>query len=109
MYVRRLLFLIFVVMVGVYALYESRGVLFAPRLDIIEPANGALLHTTDIAVRGRTDPGAVVWIAGRNVQSNEEGYFEDIVPGYPGFNEIGIMVKNRFGKEIRTSIKFFVQ
>ncbi len=109
MHVRRLIFLVFIFIVGTYALYESRWVLFRPRLSITEPKNGAVLRTADVRVHGRSDPAMAVWIDGRHAESDAKGYFEDTIPAFPGYNEIGIMVKNRFGKETRTSIKFFVQ
>ncbi len=109
MQIRHLIFLVLVFVVGTYAVYESRWVLFRPRLEVVEPKNGALLHTADVRVRGRSDPSTIIWIDGRQAESDTKGYFEDMVPAFPGYNEIGMMVKNRFGKETRTSIKFFVQ
>ena|SRR3989344_4293828 len=109
MHVRRLIFLVLILIVGTYALYESRWVLFRPHLNIIEPKNGAVLRTADVRVRGRGDPTTVVWIDGRRAESDDKGYFEDTIPAFPGYNEIGVMVKNRFGKETKTAIKFFVQ
>ena len=106
---RRIIFLVLIVLVGGYAIFQARGVIFYPRLVVVEPKNGALLHTTDVRVRGRADANTMVWIDGRHAQSDEKGNFEDVISAYPGYNEIGIMVKNRFNKETKTSIKFFVQ
>ena len=104
MQIRRWIFVGLVAAVFGYFFYEARGVLFAPRLEIFEPPDWVSVSSSRLKIAGRTDPHLKVWIAGREVQSDGHGIFEDDIPVWPGYNQVGILVKNKFGKE---SSKFF--
>ena len=96
-------------MVASYFLFEVRGVLFAPSLEILEPINGATISTTQMRIAGKTNPSLKVWVGGREFIANEKGNFEGTIPVSPGYNEIGIFVKDRFGNETRKVLKIFVK
>ena len=61
------------------------------------------------AAAGRTMPKTSVWVGGRTFLSNEAGIFEGILPLSPGYNEIGIYVRDRFGSETRKVLKVVVK
>lgn len=97
-----------VVVVG-YFFYEARDLIFAPRLDIYTPSQYATVNTTRLLIAGRTDPFLKVWIGGREAQADENGFFEDNVPIWPGYNEIGIKASDKFGNETRKILKIVVK
>lgn len=109
MRIRLWIFIGVIVLVAIYFFYEASGVIFAPTLEILEPENGSTIQATQMHIAGKTMPAVKVWIGGREFVSNEKGIFEGIIPVSPGYNEIGISVKDRFGNETRKILKVFVK
>lgn len=109
MHIRKWIFAGLVSAVGVYFFYEARGILFAPALEIFEPQNFSEISSGRIHIAGRTDPYLKVWISGREAQADEKGFFEDTIPAWPGYTEIGIKVSDKFGNETRKVLKVAVK
>ncbi|MDP3762832.1 MAG: hypothetical protein Q8Q97_02060 [bacterium] len=101
--------MVVVLLMAGYFFYEARGVLFAPKLEVFEPKDGATVSGGRLHIAGRTEPNLIVWISGRNAQSDSGGIFEDEIPVRPGYNEIGISVKDRFGGETRKVLRVVVK
>lgn len=109
MHIRRWIFLGIIILAGGYFFYEARGVLFNPKLEIFEPRDGAVLMSAEIHIAGRTDPNLAVWVAGKTFPSDEKGIFEGDVALAPGYNQIGVLVKDRFGGETRKVLRVLVK
>ena len=109
MHIRQWIFIGIIILVAGYFFYEARGVIFAPKLVIFEPKNGETLNSTQMHIAGQTMPQTRVWVGGRIFQSDEKGIFEGDYPLSPGYNEIGIYVKDRFGAETRKVLKVVVK
>lgn len=109
MHIRHWIFLGLVLAAAGYFFYEASGVIFAPALEIFEPKDGAVINTSRLHIAGRTDPRLKVWISGREAQADERGIFEDSVPVWPGYNQIGISVKDKFGNETRKVLRIVVE
>ena len=109
MYIRRWIFLGIIILAGGYFFYEARGVLFNPKLEIFEPKDGAVLMSARIHIAGRADPNSAVWVAGKIFQSGESGIFEGDIALAPGYNQIGVLVKGRFGGETRKVLRLLVK
>lgn len=92
-----------------YFFYEAKGVLFAPKLEIFEPQDGATIPGGRVHIAGRTAPMLKVWISGREAQADEHGIFEDNLPVWPGLNAIGVSVKDRFDNETRKVLRVVVK
>ena len=101
--------MILVLAVGGYFFYEARGVLFAPRLEIFEPMDGAVINSSRLHIAGRTEPMLKVWIGGREAQADEKGIFEDNIPVWPGLNEIALKVRDKFGNETRKVLRVVME
>ena len=98
-----------IILAGGYFFYEARGVLFNPKLEIFSPKDGAVLMSSETHIAGRTDPNLAVWVAGKTFLSDEKGIFEGDIALAPGYNQIGISVKNRFGGETRKVLRVLVK
>lgn len=98
-----------IILAAGYFFYEARGVIFAPTLEVFTPQNNAVVSTGRLQIAGRTDPRLKVWISGREAQADEKGLFEDSIPIWPGYNEIGIRVSDKFGNETRKILKIVVK
>lgn len=109
MQIRRWIFVGAVLLTVGYFFYEARGVIFNPKLEIFEPEDGAVVAGGRLHIAGRTEPNLIVWISGRNAQSDGKGIFEDEIPVRPGYSEIGISVKDRFGGETRKVLRVMVK
>jgi len=109
MHIRRWIFLGIVILAAGYFFYEARGVIFAPKLEIFEPKDGAVINSSRLHVAGRTEPMLKVWIGGREAQADERGIFEDDIPVWPGYNQIGISVRDKFGNETRKVLRVVVE
>lgn len=109
MFLRKIIFILFILATVSYAVFAARGVLFAPHFEVFSPKNGEKIIGTRVIVSGSTSPKIKIWIDGRITESNEQGLFEESMFFHPGYNEMGISVKNRFGKETRKVLKFVVE
>ncbi|KKT29646.1 MAG: Fibronectin type III domain protein [Candidatus Giovannonibacteria bacterium GW2011_GWB1_46_20] len=92
-----------------YFFYGARGVIFNPGLEIFEPRDGAVINSSRLHIAGRTEPLFKVWISGREAQADESGIFEDNIPVWPGYNQIGISVRDKFGNETRKILRVVVE
>lgn len=109
MFLRKIIFFLFILIAVSYGVYTARGVLFAPRLLIFSPKNWEHISGTLVNFSGRTIPKTQVWVDGARVESDEKGFFEGSLFFHPGYNEMGIRVQNRFGKETKKVLKFVVE
>ena len=109
MFLRKIIFLIFILISISYGIFTSRGVLFAPNLDIFSPKNGEHIMGTNVHFSGKTISKAQIWVDGAMVESNEEGFFEGAMIFHPGYNEMGFSIKNRFGRETKKVLQFVVE
>src|SRR3989344_8727867 len=109
MHIRHWIFFGIIVLVAGYFVFEARGVHFAPSLEIFEPKNESKVSGSRLRIAGRTDPRLKVWIEGREVESDERGIFEDNMPIWPGYSEIGISIKDKFGNETRKILKVIAE
>lgn len=83
--------------------------LFNPKLEIFEPKDGAVINSSRLHIAGRTEPMLKVWISGRETQADEKGIFEDNIPVWPGLNEMGLKVRDKFGNETRKILRVVVE
>ncbi|OGF58208.1 hypothetical protein A3B05_03620 [Candidatus Giovannonibacteria bacterium RIFCSPLOWO2_01_FULL_43_160] len=109
MRIRRWIFVGIIILAAGYFFYEARGVIFNPKLEIFEPKDGAVLMSAGIHIAGKTDSNLAVWVAGKTFQSDEKGIFEGDLILIPGYNLIGVSVKDRFGGETRKVLKVIVK
>ncbi|MBI2023195.1 hypothetical protein HYT01_01365 [Candidatus Giovannonibacteria bacterium] len=106
---RNWIFIGLFVIAAAYFSYQAGDVLFSPALVIFEPQNGVLFNRTEIEVAGRTDPGLEVRVMGKEMKADENGNFKVIVFLSPGYNAIGVSVKDHFDNETRKVLKVVVK
>ena len=109
MQIRHIIFSILVVGVLGYFFYEAWGVLFYPKLKILKPQNNAILNVVTTNISGESEPKTIVWVNGREFITDEKGFFQGEISLDPGYNQLGIKVKNRFGKETRKVLRLVVK
>lgn len=95
---RHLLFIGLFVFVILYGLYEARVVLGAFRITIDEPKNGETRTDPLLMIHGSAPRAEVVEVNTRAIPLQKDGSFEDAYLLSPGYNEITIAARNKFGK-----------
>lgn len=68
-----------------------------PRLIITQPAEAAVAGA-EVAVEGKTDPGAAVTINGQEIKKNKDGGFSQILSLTPGEHTITVTAVGQNGK-----------
>ncbi|MEK9175165.1 MAG: hypothetical protein AAB795_01075 [Patescibacteria group bacterium] len=106
---RHFIFLLIVIFVLGYFVFEAQGVFFAPSLYIFEPKNGDTFQTTRIHIAGKTDAGARMLVNGKEFSLKKDGEFDGMLTLDPGYNEIGFLARDRLGHETRKVVKVIVQ
>jgi hypothetical protein len=109
MNIRVLLFLLVIFAASGYFFFQAQGVLFAPALEVFEPKNGDIFSTTRIVVSGTTGPDLNVVMKGVSTRSDSGGFFENTLNLFPGYNEIGIFVEDKFGSRTEKIVKVFIE
>ena len=82
---------------GSYLIIQLKGLLGVPALEIFQPQDQAIV-SLEIAVEGRTDPGASVSINGQKIKKNRNGTFSQIVNLSEGVQTITISATGQNGK-----------
>jgi len=75
----------------------------APRLALEEPADQFLVHDPFVRVRGTTERESQLTVNGREVIIDRVGNFDTQIDLQPGVNILEFLVKNRFGKETKST------
>ena len=109
MQARHLFFIVIIVLVAGYFMFEARGVLFAPSLRVLEPENGSSYNTTRIHIAGVASADEKVFVNGREFVPKQNGEFDGTLTLDPGYNEIGFLVRDRFNNETKKVVKVTVQ
>ena len=82
---------------GFYLIVQLKGLLGVPGLEIFQPQDQAIV-SLEIAVEGRTDPGASVSINGQKIKKNRNGTFSQIIGLSEGVQTITIGATGQNGK-----------
>ena len=80
-----------------YLIIQLKGLLGAPALEIFQPQDQAIV-SLEIAVEGRTDPGAAIAINGQKIKKNRNGTFSRIVNLSEGVQTISITATGQNGR-----------
>lgn len=83
----------------IYLYREFQSFASVPRLVILEPSDGGIIHGSDVFVRGTTEKDATLMINGQPVLVRDGGDFYERVPLQPGLNTFTVVSANKFKKE----------
>jgi len=82
-----------------YFLYQAKGFILSPHLDVTSPQDGQTFSGAAVRVEGSTDVGVSVTVNGARVSSDGSGHFSQGLLLAPGIHVFEIIAKDRFGKE----------
>ncbi len=87
------LFFLFIV---VFALFNSRELLFGVKIKDISIVNGAKLTEDKLEVTGNAKHALKLSLNGREISINKDGYFKETIVLLPGYNVIAIRALDKF-------------
>jgi hypothetical protein len=87
---------------GGYALFEARGIIIGPTIEITGPKNGEGFDESLTTIEGHAKHVSFISLNDHPITVNESGYFREKLLLSPGYNIIKLKVVDRFGRE-RTS------
>jgi hypothetical protein len=98
----RLLFLIFFLFAAGYALYEARGLLYGPEIDIASAATS--VRESFVMIQGRAERITELRLNGKTISVTEGGDFSEPHLLAPGSNRIILEARDARGRTARETM-----
>ncbi|EKD49623.1 MAG: XRE family transcriptional regulator [uncultured bacterium] len=92
-----------------YLWYQMNNFSKNPELTIFEPSNDVTLDTDIVVFKGVAEKDGELMINGQGVFINSDGSFEEKVNLQEGLNTIGIVIRDRLGRETELTRKILVR
>lgn len=86
-----------------YLLWQFSSLTSAPKLDLETPTKDVVIDSTSVSVKGKTAPGADVFLNDVALPSDVNGAFSTTLALQPGINEVRVMARNKLGKETQVT------
>lgn len=93
-----IVFIIFLILVGLYFYWEICFLVKAPKLELSQPPTDITVSQEIFEIIGKTEPTAYLTINDQEVYIDKEGNFQSQINLSQGVNIIKIEAKNRFNK-----------
>lgn len=81
-----------------YFLYQGRGYLFGPKIVIESPQPAEVIHNSYLEVKGRALNISSLFLNGRQIFTDEAGFFNEGLLLAHGYNIIEITATDKFGR-----------
>ncbi len=92
-------FLLFILALVCYVVYQARTITNAPSLVVSTPEDGLKVNQPEVVIKGKTDPGALVMVNGAASAVSPSGDFEQTIRIPQGTTMFVITAKRRRGAE----------
>ena len=93
--------IIFLLALFLYLGLQVKNIVEPPRLEVYSPPQGYVTNELSISLQGETDKEVNVTLNGKDIGTDEEGDFEEIIDLSPGVNTLIIEAKKKHGKTTR--------
>jgi cytoskeletal protein RodZ len=100
--------LVLFVIVG-FLLFQYRGALLDPGLEIEKPEENETVNSLTIEVQGNTDPSATLTVENEQVPVDGDGNFRKEITVFPGESAISFTSENRFGRKTKVERNIIVK
>ncbi len=88
-----------------YILFQARFVILGPQVWIEWPGDGAVATTSLMNIAGRSRNIAWISLNGRQIFTDEKGFWQEKLILSPGVSIMTLRVRDRFGREKTESIQ----
>ena len=93
-----IIFIAFLILVGLYFYREIRFLIKAPKLEVSQPPTDITVTEENFEIIGKTESTAYLTVNDQEVYIDKEGNFRSQINLSQGINTIKIEAKNRFNK-----------
>jgi hypothetical protein len=108
--IKNSIYLILIIILISYAIFNSRIFIAGPKIIIENPENGSLLNESPlINITGKAENIAFIELNGRQINVDESSNFDEAVLLYPGYNIITINARDKFEREIEEKLEIVYQ
>ncbi|MEW5907571.1 MAG: hypothetical protein AB1643_00065 [Patescibacteria group bacterium] len=97
---------VLVITFSVYGIYKAKNFLIGPRINIDSPKDGEIVSSEFIEIRGTAKNISGLYLNGRRVFTDENGFFKEGLLIAQGYNIIEINAVDKFNhtKDIKREI-----
>jgi len=92
---------IFLLALFSYLGLQVKNIVEPPRLEIYSPPQGYITSEMSMVLNGQTDKEVSVSLNGKDMGTDEEGNFEEVIDLSPGVNTLTVEAKKKHGKTTR--------
>ncbi len=97
--------LLIIIILVIYAVFESYNYIIGPRIVIYEPINGSTIATSSIIISGTAYRIKDIFLNGRPITIDKEGNFNEILLLFPGYNTSLLYANDKFKRTIEHKIE----
>lgn len=104
----KVFFITFLVIGGLlYGLFQARGMIRGPVVDVSYPENGSTIVSPLVEVVGTAENIAYITLNGQQIYTNEFGEFREKLIAAPGQNTLVVAVKDKFNRTEEERIELY--
>ncbi len=107
--ITKYIFLLFILFIFVYALFEARNIISGPTITIAEPDSGFTSTSQVVEITGTVKNVTEIALDGQPIPINESGKFTKKLILAPGVNMFTFISKDKFGRERSELLEVFYQ
>ena len=108
-YLKRGSFILFITIVVIYSLFQTRNILFGPSIEIVSPINGETYNDPLLEVKGTAKSVKFLTLNDRPLFTDTNGNFEEKLLLAPGYNILKIEGTDKFGKKTKKILEIILK
>lgn len=101
-------FVLLIIGLGAYALFQSKNLIEGPRLTITEPKDGATLTYNLMEIKGTAYNISAISIDDRAIFVDKDGNFSEKLIAPVGYSIIKVGARDKFGKSVEKLIRVYL-
>lgn len=104
--IKNSIYLVFILFIISYGLYNSRIFIQGPQIDVFDPVSGETIEESPlIRIKGEARNVAFIELNNRQIDVNEDSKFDEPVLLYPGYNIITIFARDKFDRSVERKVE----
>jgi len=96
---------VFFLFIVSYAFYEIQKILYGPKIEILNPKNGALVSESLVEISGKTENIKEISLNNRKIFINEQGDFSEKVLLSYGYNILTLKANDKFNRNTEKTLE----
>ena len=92
-----------------FVYHQTRGLLAGASVSIQSPQNGALFHESTLTLSGTAKKVSFISVNGRQIFTDEDGKFEELLLLAPGYSIITVSAEDAFKRKVQKQIEVVYQ